>query len=85
MDGDRLFIKFAYNEQLKDELKKSLSAKWHANSKEWSVSLENETAANEIVKKHLNKGFLKEEAAAEAEGKEEKAEVKEVNFVLARN
>lgn len=61
VESDRLFIKFAYNEQLKNELKKELGAKWHADSKEWSVSLENETAANEIVKKHLNKGFLKEE------------------------
>lgn len=61
VDGDRLFIKFAYNEQLKNELKKELGAKWHPDSREWSVSLENETEANEIVKKHLNKSFLKEE------------------------
>jgi hypothetical protein len=59
--NDRLYIKFAYNEALKNELKKALNAKWHAESKEWSVSLENEIAANEIVKKHLDKGFLKEE------------------------
>ena len=77
VDGDRLFIKFAYNEQLKNELKKSLSAKWHADSKEWSVSLADEAAANEIVKKHLGKGFLKEEGA-EAESEEEKAETKEI-------
>ena len=61
VDGNRLFIKFAYNEKLKDELKKELGAKWHPDSREWSVSLENETEANEIVKKHLNKSFLKEE------------------------
>lgn len=79
VDGDRLFIKFAYNEQLKNELKKELGAKWHADSKEWSVSLENEAAANEIVKKHLGKGFLREEGAA-AEVEEEKAEeIKESN------
>ena len=79
VDGDRLFIKFAYNEKLKDELKKELGAKWHADSKEWSISLADEVAANEIVKKHLGKGFLKEEAA-EAEVKEEKVEMKENNI-----
>ena len=79
VDGDRLFIKFAYNEQLKNELKKELGAKWHADSKEWSVSLTDEAAANEIAKKHLGKGFLKEEGAAEAEVKEEEvAETKEI-------
>lgn len=78
VESDRLFIKFAYNEQLKNELKKELGAKWHADSKEWSVSLENEVAANEIVKKHLGKGFLKEEGAeAEVEG-EKAEEIKEV-------
>ena len=75
VDGDRLFIKFAYNEQLKNELKKSLGAKWHADSKEWSVALADEAAANEIAKKHLGKGFLNEE---KAETKEEKAETKEI-------
>ena len=55
VDGDRLFIKFAYNEQLKDELKKKLGAKWHADSREWSVVLVNENEANEIVKKYLKK------------------------------
>lgn len=79
VDEDRLFIKFAYNEQLKNELKKSLSAKWHADSKEWSISLADEVAANEIVKKHLGKGFLKEEAAEVESKKEEKAEPKENN------
>lgn len=61
--NDRLFIKFAYNEQLKNELKKALNAKWHAESREWSVSLDDENKANDIVNKHLNKGFLKEEIA----------------------
>ena len=79
VDGDRLFIKFAYNEQLKNELKKELGAKWHADSKEWSISLADEAAANEIVKKHLGKGFLKEEAAEVESKKEEKAEPKENN------
>lgn len=80
VDGDRLFIKFAYNEQLKNELKKELGAKWHADSKEWSISLADEVAANEIVKKHLGKGFLKEEAAEVESKKEEKAEeIKESN------
>lgn len=79
VDGDRLFIKFAYNEQLKNELKKELGAKWHADSKEWSVALADEVAANEIVKKHLGKGFLKEEAAEVESKKEEKAEPKENN------
>lgn len=60
VDG-RLYIKFAYNEALKNELKKALNAKWHAESREWSVSLDDENKANDIVKKHLNKGFLKEE------------------------
>ncbi len=79
IENDRLFIKFAYNEQLKNELKKSLSAKWHADSKEWSISLADEAAANEIVKKHLGKGFLKEEEVTETEVKEEAAEdIKEV-------
>ena len=74
VDGDRLFIKFAYNEQLKNELKKELGAKWHADSKEWSVALADEVAANEIVKKHLGKGFLREEKAEVESKKEEKAE-----------
>jgi hypothetical protein len=78
VDGDRLFIKFAYNEQLKNELKKELGAKWHADSKEWSVSLENETAANEIIKKHLNKGFLKEEAAEVVKEEEEEEVAEEI-------
>lgn len=65
VDSDRLFIKLAYNEQLKNELKKELSAKWHADSKEWSVPLADEVAANDIVKKHLGKGFLKVEPEAE--------------------
>lgn len=60
VDG-RLYIKFAYNEALKNELKKALKAKWHAESREWSVSLDDENKANDIVNKHLNKGFLKEE------------------------
>ena len=78
VDGDRLFIKFAYNEQLKNELKKELGAKWHADSKEWSVALADEATANEIIKEHLGKGFLKEKEAAAAE--EEKAEdIKEKN------
>ena len=74
VDGDRLFIKFAYNEQLKNELKKELGAKWHADSKEWSVALADEAVANEIVKKHLGKGFLREGKAEVESKKEEKAE-----------
>lgn len=74
VDADRLFIKFAYNEQLKNELKKELGAKWHADSKEWSVALADEAVANEIVKKHLGKGFLREEKAEVESKKEEKAE-----------
>lgn len=62
IDNDKLFIKFTYNEQLKNELKKELDAKWHADSKEWSINLEDENKANGIVKKHLSKGFLKVEA-----------------------
>ena len=84
IDGDKLFIKFAYNEQLKNELKKSLSAKWHADSKEWSVSLADEVAANDIVKKHLSKGFLKvvPETEPTKTAKDEATETVKENFTV---
>ena len=76
IDADRLFIKFAYNEGLKNELKKELGAKWHAESKEWSILSVDEVAANKIVKKHLDKGFLK----AVPEAVEDIAEVAEKSY-----